>query len=304
MARGDKSIAGSFHGPGTMSWVPPGTLYSCTCSTRIPSVGPFTSAPTRPTPDRPRPDRTLGGAAAAGDTFGSTLVGPSNRGSMTKWTSIDRDQAAEVARSAVPRLDGDGSSRRMSPAGYPLWLFETSLVDGATLRWAAPETDEAVYVLSGALDVDGARCPPGGAVIVERGAEAIATARGPSTVIHVGSTPEAASSPDSPGDARSGGEVHVVDSDGRFESGTRRTSTWSGSPTGPARAAGSSCSPSRRHRSTTGGAERTVIPRTRSSTCSTVRSRWVPTRSGRARPSPFPPTSATPCAVTAAATGS
>lgn len=28
MHRGDETVAGSLHGPGTMSWVPPGTLYA------------------------------------------------------------------------------------------------------------------------------------------------------------------------------------------------------------------------------------------------------------------------------------
>ena len=137
---------------------------------------------------------------------------------MTKWTSIARDQASEVAGSAVPRLVGDGTARRMSPHGYPLWLFETALTDGATLRWPAPETDEALYVLDGELDVGGLRCPEGGAVIVERGARATATAVGPTTVIHVGSSPEVAPALD---DERAGGVVHVVGPDGRFESGTR-----------------------------------------------------------------------------------
>jgi quercetin dioxygenase-like cupin family protein len=138
---------------------------------------------------------------------------------MTKWTSIARDEVAPSTGSAVRRLEGDGTSRSLSPDAFPLWLFETQLADGAQLCWRSPETDEAVYVMSGELEVDATTCPEGGAVIVERGARATATANGPTTVAHFGSKP----SPPSPsvGGKESGGGVHVVGPQGRFESGTQ-----------------------------------------------------------------------------------
>ena len=138
---------------------------------------------------------------------------------MTKWTSAARDDAPEADASATPRLEGEGTSRRLSPEDYPLWLFETTLADGARMRWSSCETDEAVYVMSGELEVDGTSCPEGGAVIVERGARATATAKGPTTVVHVGSTSEGSSAP--PAEDKPGGGIHVVGPGGQFESGTR-----------------------------------------------------------------------------------
>jgi len=127
---------------------------------------------------------------------------------MAKWTSISRD-------------DVPGTARRLSPPEFPLWLVESELEDGATLRWDSNDTDEAVYVMSGELDIDSARCPAGGAVIVERGAAAIATANGPTTVAHFGSKVDAPSPPGPLGPPGAGGGVHVVGPAGRFESGAR-----------------------------------------------------------------------------------
>lgn len=140
---------------------------------------------------------------------------------MTRWTSIARDGVAPVAGSTVPGLEGEGTSRRLSPDGFPLWMRETDLADGARLCWRSPDTDEAIYVMSGELEVDGCACPAGGAVIVERGAHAAATANGPTTVVHGGSTAESSSPSSTVEGTEPGGRVHVVGPQGRFESGAR-----------------------------------------------------------------------------------
>ncbi|HRE00278.1 MAG TPA: pirin-like C-terminal cupin domain-containing protein, partial [Ilumatobacteraceae bacterium] len=75
----------------------------------------------------------------------------------------------------------------LSPPGYSLWMCDARLAPGATITYRGPHSDDALYVIDGELDVDGRRCPPGGAVIVESGAEAVVTAVVESRVVHFGS---------------------------------------------------------------------------------------------------------------------
>lgn len=131
---------------------------------------------------------------------------------------------------------GVRSSVRLSPDGYSIWLHVTDLDDGATITWTGADDggpahgDEALYVLDGALAVDGQPCPTDGAVVVEAGAAARATAVGPARVAHFG-----AADPEPPADGRfgppsSGGPgghgahdgrgVHVVAPSGWARSGT------------------------------------------------------------------------------------
>jgi hypothetical protein len=79
-----------------------------------------------------------------------------------------------------------GGRRQVSPDGFPLWLVVAELDDGTELTWAGHHGDEAVYVMSGGLDVDGRRCPEHGAVVVESDAPATAHAIGPTRIVHVG----------------------------------------------------------------------------------------------------------------------
>jgi quercetin dioxygenase-like cupin family protein len=88
-------------------------------------------------------------------------------------------------------VTGDVTARVVSPAGFSLWLVRAELDDGAALDWPARHGDEAVYVIEGALEVDapGGRpvvVPPAGAAVVEAGAPARTTARGTTSVMHVG----------------------------------------------------------------------------------------------------------------------
>src|SRR4029079_18624076 len=90
---------------------------------------------------------------------------------MAKFTSVCRDDVPAESTYQGPRdATGVRCSKALSPPGYSLWLCESELEDGATLTWDSSHGDDAVYVFSGALDVDGHLCPEGGAVIVESGA--------------------------------------------------------------------------------------------------------------------------------------
>jgi quercetin dioxygenase-like cupin family protein len=84
-------------------------------------------------------------------------------------------------------LDGDGTSVRLSPEGFSLWLYRGTLAPGASLSWQSPHGDEIVYVTRGEVEVEGRRCVTGGAVVVE--ADAAATLRavdGDAAVLHFG----------------------------------------------------------------------------------------------------------------------
>src|SRR5262245_16375075 len=107
---------------------------------------------------------------------------------MAKLTVIaEGDVAPEGGHPAgTVTVTGDVVARRVSPPEYSTWMVLADLEDGATLRWDASHGDEGVYVVSGSLDVDGRRCPADGAVVVESGAAATATAVGTTRIVHVG----------------------------------------------------------------------------------------------------------------------
>ena len=123
----------------------------------------------------------------------------------------------------APRsVTGVRTSRRLSPDGYSLWLVVADLDDGAELRWDADHGDDGVYVASGALEIDGRRCPPGGAVIVESGVAATARAAGPTRVVHCGARDAAPPAAGLYGPPAAGGHsVHVLGEGGWFRSGDR-----------------------------------------------------------------------------------
>ena len=114
------------------------------------------------------------------------------------------------------------SSRRLSPAGYSLWVCASEFQDGGEIHWNGESAEEAVYVASGALDVDGRSCPTDGAVILESGVCTSARAIGPTQILHFGPsdlTPPSGGVYGPP--AVEGHGVHVVGPDGRFTSGSR-----------------------------------------------------------------------------------
>ena len=125
----------------------------------------------------------------------------------------DQYQAPRAATKAL-------SSSNVGPNGYSLWVCDSQLADGATIEWDADHGDDAVYVLSGELDVDGRRCPAGGSVIVESGVTVTATAIGETRVVHFGCTDPTPPTGGLFGAANTEGHgVHVVGPEGMFQSG-------------------------------------------------------------------------------------
>ena len=124
-------------------------------------------------------------------------------------------------RAPTCTLDGNATSRLVKSDDSSLWLVTASLESGASLRWGAEHGDEAIFVESGRLAVDGRVCETGGVVVVESGVPTVVTADGPSTVLHFGPR-----DPQPPTDGRYGPprvdahRVHVVGPggvDGRSE---------------------------------------------------------------------------------------
>ena len=119
-------------------------------------------------------------------------------------------QAAEadeldVYPSPTCTVEGTVRCKPLSPGDWPLWGTRATLAPGASLSWDADHGDEAIYVLDGALEMDGKRCPAKGSVIVEAGIPATLTATEPTTIVHFG-----ARSPQ-PG---SGVKVHMIGPNG------------------------------------------------------------------------------------------
>lgn len=83
-------------------------------------------------------------------------------------------------------LRGSARCSMISFDGFPLWAMRAELAPGAVLEWGAPHGDEALYVLSGELDVGGRICPSGGAVVVESGATTAMGAPRGARVVHFG----------------------------------------------------------------------------------------------------------------------
>jgi len=107
--------------------------------------------------------------------------------------AVDVIHAAEVeTTSRYPRptveVIGGMAAGQVSPEGASLWLVAADLAAGAELRWGTEHGDEAVYVRSGSLAVEGRICPEDGAVVVEAGVATTATAECDTSIVHVGPT--------------------------------------------------------------------------------------------------------------------
>ena len=126
--------------------------------------------------------------------------------------------AMKLTVSHVDELPADGT---FAPEGQPLSLQLATLAAGDEIVWEADDHgDEGVYVLDGALEVDGHVAPAGGAVVVEAGVAATARAVDPTELVRYRQV--------APERTAGGEHVHVVGPGGWFESGGREgvTATW------------------------------------------------------------------------------
>lgn len=141
---------------------------------------------------------------------------------MAKWTTIARRDVTPSDTYQAPRTATGGvHSVKLTPTGYPLWLCDAELDDGATISWAGRHSDDVLYVMDGELDVGGGRsCPTGGAVVVESDVSATVTARGATRLAHFGSVdPEPPTSGPLGGPVADGHDVRVYGPGGSYVSG-------------------------------------------------------------------------------------
>ncbi|MCY3862413.1 MAG: hypothetical protein OXG67_10680 [bacterium] len=106
-------------------------------------------------------------------------------------SAVEVIHAAEVEATArypatTVEVAGSLAARPVSPDGASLWLIAADLAAGTELRWGTEHGDEAVYVCSGSLAVDGRVCPVDGAMVVEAGVAASAIAESDTSILHMG----------------------------------------------------------------------------------------------------------------------
>lgn len=124
-----------------------------------------------------------------------------------------------MATPRVARPPETVRSKKISPDGYSLWLVRAHLSAGSTIDFPPVHGDEAVYVVSGAVTLEGRRSQAGGAVIVESGVECRIEAVGATEIVHVGAAAVAAPANGPLGPpAPDGHGVHVFGPNGRDES--------------------------------------------------------------------------------------
>jgi len=78
-------------------------------------------------------------------------------------------------------------SRRLEPPEATLWLVASELAKDGELRWKPGHGDEALYVGTGSLEVDGQPCATGAAAILEAGSQPRVRALEATRVLHFGS---------------------------------------------------------------------------------------------------------------------
>jgi quercetin dioxygenase-like cupin family protein len=161
---------------------------------------------------------------------------------MAKITARDLDTTGAADAPGPPPGSGAievaGASRTQlcGPPDFSLWLAATRLEAGTTWRWQAPHGDEALYVQSGNLTLDGRACPPGGTVVVESGAQPTIEAPETTTVVHMGPADPRPPTDGPAGPPRADGhDAHVVGPGGTWaqarEGGTSRYFADSTCPT-------------------------------------------------------------------------
>jgi quercetin dioxygenase-like cupin family protein len=113
----------------------------------------------------------------------------------------------------APFTEANGAFRNslFRPDGYSLWEVVAELGKGAELHWGERHGDEVLFVLDGEIEVDGVRCGPSTAAIVESGVRTVARSLSDARLLHFGpASPEPPSEgPLGPPSADEHG-VHVI----------------------------------------------------------------------------------------------
>jgi hypothetical protein len=116
-----------------------------------------------------------------------------------------------AARGAV-RSGGRG------PADSSLWVLAEKLAVGAELQWSETHGDEAVFVSSGTVEVDGQQADAGGVAIIEADVPAVLRSIGDAELVHFGPTVAGARTDGVLGPPEpTGHRVHVIGPEGAYQ---------------------------------------------------------------------------------------
>jgi hypothetical protein len=99
----------------------------------------------------------------------------------------EKEIADDLVDPTLGAVAGIDSVRTLSPPHYGLWLCVLQVSADTSLTWPGRHGDEGIYVLAGELEVDGQRCPRGGALVIESDVAVSARITEPSRLVHVGS---------------------------------------------------------------------------------------------------------------------
>jgi len=81
---------------------------------------------------------------------------------------------------------GEAHGAFFHPDAFSLWRVDGQLGTDAVLEWDGRHGDEALFVVSGAIDCEGRRVGEGSTLIVEAGVSATVHSPGPTHVVHFG----------------------------------------------------------------------------------------------------------------------
>jgi hypothetical protein len=142
---------------------------------------------------------------------------------VAKFETLGWADAPKVDGYGAPHTKAEGvrECRQFASGLFDLWLTVSQLDDGALLSWGSDHEDEVVYVISGALEVDGRHCPTDGAVVIESGVTTALRAVGPTEVCHFGHGDRAITGGIYGDPSLDGHGVHVLGPGAWYESGSR-----------------------------------------------------------------------------------
>jgi quercetin dioxygenase-like cupin family protein len=130
---------------------------------------------------------------------------------------IDPSTLTESMAYPAPFCSAHGAitTKFSQPEGFDQWVVTAKLPAGSEVEWTDRHGDEALYVVSGRVQVGDKVCVAGGAVVIESGAPALAHALENSDVVHMGSTEPVApdSGPLGPPE-QAGHGIHVIGPEG------------------------------------------------------------------------------------------
>jgi quercetin dioxygenase-like cupin family protein len=77
-------------------------------------------------------------------------------------------------------------SSRFAPPGFALQMVRATLARGTELHWSPHAGDEVLYVTSGSVSAGDRRCPKGGVLLVDEGAQLHIQAESETVLLHFG----------------------------------------------------------------------------------------------------------------------